>query len=144
MKSSFRILGIAVMTVMLASNAAYARFAHSNSYLSAGKAMLSSGHNKEAIANLTKAIANKPKLAPAVLANAYFDRAIAEKAIGKNNAAKADFQRSIDVDPTPINAVAYRKRGLAKSAVGDREGGQSDFKMAVSLGDNAAKKWLRR
>ncbi|MCX6179741.1 MAG: hypothetical protein NT163_10340 [Chlorobiales bacterium] len=143
MKSTFRIPGIAVITLLLFSNAAYARFAHSNSDLSAGKAMLKSGHYKEAIASLTKAIANRPRLAPAVLANAFFDRAIAERALGKREAAKSDFRRSIDVDPTPINSIAYRKRGFAKSAVGDREGAQSDFKMAVSLGDNTAKKWVQ-
>jgi len=143
MKCSFRILSIAVITVILASNVTYARFAHNNRDLIIGKDMFTKGHNKEAIEHLTRAIEHKPKLAPAVLANAFFDRAIAERAIGKNKAAKADFRKSIDVDPTPINGLAYRKRGFAKSAVGDPEGAKSDFKMAVSLGDISARKWIR-
>ena len=143
MKCFFRMSSIAVMAVMLGSNVAHARFAHNNRDLIIGKEMFSKGHNKEAIEHLTKAIEHKPKLAPAVLANAFFDRAIAERAVGKNYAAKADFRKSIDVDPTPINAIAYRKRGFAKTAIGDPEGAKSDFKMAVSLGDNSARKWIR-
>jgi len=139
MKKYLNFLSIAVMTVILSSNAAYANH---NIFLRNGEAELKAGHNKEAIADFTKAIEQTPKLSPAELAKAYINRGIAERALGKTDAATSDFKKAIELDPTPIDANAFKNRGFAKSALGDNVGANSDFKMAVSLGDSSATKWI--
>jgi tetratricopeptide (TPR) repeat protein len=139
MKKSLQLFSIAAMTVMLSSNAAYAR---NNSSLSHGEAQLKAGHNQEAIADFTKAIDQTPKLSPAKLATAHIKRGIAERALGKTEAANLDFKKAIELDPTPVDAKAFKNRGLAKSALGDSEGAKSDFKMAASLGDNSSTEWI--
>jgi tetratricopeptide (TPR) repeat protein len=134
MKNSFRFIQIAVITVMLASNSAYAI---KNSFLSNGEAKLKSGHNKEAIADFTKAIEHNPKHAKSDLSKAYCHRGIAERAIGEIGAADSDFQKAIELDPTPKDAMAFNNRGIAKSALGDINGAKSDFQMANSLRDDS-------
>jgi tetratricopeptide (TPR) repeat protein len=140
MQHFLRFLFIAVLTVTLSCASGCRRI---NNYLSSGETKLKSGDNTEAIVFLTKAIKKKPKLASADLAKAYFNRGIAKRALGKNEAAKADFRKAINVDPKPINAEAYRNRGLAKSAVGDSRGATSDFTVAASLGDSIARKLIK-
>ncbi|MCX6179743.1 MAG: hypothetical protein NT163_10350 [Chlorobiales bacterium] len=143
MSKYLRFLLIAGITVMLVSIFSYTRFTQSNGYLTSGEAKLKAGHNKEAIADLNKAIKHKPRLAEAELANAFFDRGFAKHALGKIESAKLDFRKAIAINPVPVNATAYRKRGLAKSALGDHEGARSDFKMALSLGDISARQLIR-
>ncbi|MCX6178890.1 MAG: hypothetical protein NT163_05910 [Chlorobiales bacterium] len=134
MKSSFRFLSIAAINMMLASNAVYA---HNSPSLTHGEAQLKAGHYKEAIADFTKAIESKPKLGSDDLSKAYYSRAVAERAIGSTEAAKADYKKSIEVDPTPVDAQGYQNRGLAKSYLGDTEGAQSDFNKAGLSGNDA-------
>jgi tetratricopeptide (TPR) repeat protein len=138
MNKYVRFLFIAGIAVMLAGIFGYSSFTHNNSYLTSGEAKLKAGQNKEALADLNKAIKHKPRLAESELANAFFDRGMAKHALGKIESAKLDFRKAIAINPMPVNATAYRKRGLAKSALGDHEGAKSDFKMAVSLGDISA------
>ncbi|MCX6177791.1 MAG: tetratricopeptide repeat protein [Chlorobiales bacterium] len=139
MKEPIRFLSIAAFNVMLANSAVYA---HNIPALINGETQLKAGHNKEAIREFTKAIQHNPKLAPDDLSKAYFNRGVAENAIGKTDAAQSDFKKAIEVDPTPLDAQAYKNRGLAKSALGDTDGARSDFKMAVSLGDNSTQELL--
>jgi tetratricopeptide (TPR) repeat protein len=134
MKHSFRFIQIAIITVVLASNTAYAI---NNSFLSSGEAKLKSGNNKEAIADFTKAIEHNPKHAKSDLSQAYCHRGIAERAIGEIEAANSDFKKAIELDPTPKDAIAFTNRGIAKSALGDINGAKSDFKMADSLSDDS-------
>ena len=140
MKNLFRFISIAVMAVILSSNAAYAQ---NNTCLAQGESNLNAGKNKEAIAEFTKAIEQNQKLAPADLSKAYINRGIAYRATGETEAANMDFIKAIEIDPTPIDAVAFSNRGLAKSAIGDTQGAKSDFKKAASLGDISATLWLK-
>ena len=134
MKNSFRFLSIAAMNIMLASNVVYA---HNIPTLTAGEAQLKAGKNKEAIASFTKAIEGTPKPGSDDLSNAYYHRGVAERALGQTEAANADFRKSIEVDPTPVDAQGYKNRGFAKSALGDTEGAKADFIKAGSFGDNS-------
>ena len=134
MKNSFRFLSLAAMNVMLASNVV---FAHNIPSLITGEAQLKAGQHKEAIANFTTAIETTPKPGSDDLAKAYYNRGAAELALGATEAANADFKKSIEVDPTPVDAQGFKNRGLAKSALGDTQGAKADFIMAGSFGGNS-------
>jgi tetratricopeptide (TPR) repeat protein len=114
MKNSFRFLSIAAMNVMIASNVVYA---HNIPSLITGEAQLKAGSDD--------------------LSKAYYSRGVAELALGATEAAKADFSKSIEVDPTPVDAQGFKQRGLAKSALGDIQGAKSDFTKAGSFGDTS-------
>ena len=137
MKEPIRFLSIAALNYMLASNVAYAG---NNYVLKSGEKKLKSGHNMEAIADFTKAIKHRPKLAPAHLAEAYLYRGFAELAIGAAASAKSDFNKAIEIDPEPSDAQTLKIRGLVKSALGNRIGAQSDFTMATSFGNKSVDK----
>ena len=134
MNNSSRFLSVAALNMMLAGNAAYA---HNIPSMITGEAKLKAGKNKEAIADFTKAIENSPKLRSDDLSKAYYSRAVAERAIGAVVAARADFEKSIEVDPNPLDAQGFKNRALAKSYLGDTQGAASDFKRAGSFGDNS-------
>ena len=135
MKNSYRFLSIAALNVMLASNVVYA---HNSPSMITGEAKLKAGKHKEAIASFTKAIESTPKLGSDDLASAYYHRGVAELAIGATEAAKADFRKSIDADPTPVDAEGYKNRGLAKKVLGDTQGAEADLKMAGAFGNASA------
>ncbi len=141
MKKPFLFLSIAAMNVMLASNVVYA---HNNPVLSTAEAQLKAGQYQEAIENFTKAIENTPKLASDDLSKAYYNRGVSELAFGSTESAKADFRKSIEADPTPVDAQAFKIRGLAKSALGDTQGAQSDFKRAGISGDSSVEKEINK
>jgi tetratricopeptide (TPR) repeat protein len=134
MKNSIRFIRITVMTVILASNAAYAG---NNSSLNSAEAKLASGQNKEAIADFTRAIEHSNP-SKSDLAQAYSHRGLAQQAVGAVETANSDFRKAIELDPTPKDAIAFTNRGIAKSAIGDIDGASSDFKMAYSLSDNSS------
>jgi len=46
-------------------------------------------------------------------------------------------RKSIEVDPTPVDAQGFKTRGLAKSALGDKQGAKADFLRAGSYGDHS-------
>ena len=141
MKNSFRFLSFAAMNVILASNIVYA---HNSPALNAGEAQLKEGQYQEAIENFTKAIESTPKLGSDDLSKAYYNRGVSELAFGSTESAKADFRKSIEVDPTPIDAHGFKIRGLAKTALGDIQGAQSDFKRAGLSVDNAAEQEITK
>ena len=137
MKNSFRLLSLAAMNVMLASNLVYA---HNSPALSAGETQLKAGQYQEAIKNFTKAIETSPKLGADDMSKAYYNRGVSELAFGSTESAKADFRKSIEADPTPMDAQGFKIRGLAKSALGDTQGAQSDFKRAGLSSESSVEK----
>ena len=137
MKNSFRFLSIAALNVMLASNAVYA---HNSPALSSGEVHLKAGQYQEAIENFTRGIESSPKLGSDDLSKAYYNRAVSELAFGATESAKADFRKSIEADPSPVDAQGFKIRGLAKSALGDSQGAKSDFKKAGLAVDSSLEK----
>jgi len=110
---------------------------------STGEAQLKAGQHKEAIVNFTRAIESTPKLGSDDLAKAYYNRGVSELASGATEAAHADFRKSIEVDPTPVDAQGFKTRGLAKSALGDKQGAKADFIRAGSYGDNSVEEEIQ-
>ncbi|MEI8186221.1 MAG: hypothetical protein WCG19_05970 [Chlorobiaceae bacterium] len=134
MNKSIRVIRIAVITGILASNSAYAS---NSSSLSRAEAKLRTGELNEAIADFTKIIKDNQQLGKSSLVIAYNHRGLAEQAIGDDAAAASDFKKAIELDPTPKDAVAFTERAIAKSAIGDIDGAASDFKQAYFLTGNS-------
>ena len=51
-----------------------------------------------------------------------------------------DYTKAIELDSN--DAIAYGNRGINKDSIGDLSGACEDWKVAVSLGDEEAKKWI--
>ncbi len=73
---------------------------------------------------------------------AYFKRAKAYMASHKTFAmeALADFNKTIDLDPT--NAEAYYERGLLHAFIINNENARDDMRTAANLGHKGAQAWL--
>ncbi|ACF43500.1 tetratricopeptide repeat protein [Pelodictyon phaeoclathratiforme] len=143
MQNRLRFFYIAIIAFLFTGNVAYAHNEEAQRLLSSGEAYCKSGKNTEAIAELTKAIELEPKLSPADLSTAYYNRAVARRTIGDSLGSKADFEKVVDLDPTPRDAAAYHNRGIAKSTLGDKEGALVDMKKAALLGNIPAREWLK-
>lgn len=137
-----RFLFIALCAFMLGSNSVYAHNDEAQGFLSRGEIKLRAGQHKEAIKDFTRAIELEPKLAPADLATAYFNRGSARRITGDSAGWRADFLNVIELDPTPRDAAAYCHRGIAKDALGNSTGATEDLKTAAALGDITAIKLL--
>jgi tetratricopeptide (TPR) repeat protein len=137
MRNPLRYLFIAVITLMLANSAAFAEES-AKSLFSSGEVKFKAKDYSGAISDYSKALELKPKFA-----EAYLNRGFAKRSIGDVEGAKADFKKSIDIDPTPKDAAAYYNRALAKTALGDNEGALLDYRRAATHGDSNARAWLK-
>ncbi len=61
----------------------------------------------------------------------YFNRGLAFKLIGKFNAARRDYSKAIELDPT--FAPAYANRGNVLILLNDIEGALADYRKALAL-----------
>ncbi|NJR50495.1 MAG: tetratricopeptide repeat protein [Leptolyngbyaceae cyanobacterium CSU_1_3] len=91
-------------------------------YDARGKLRNDSKDYQGTIADYTKVI----QLAPS--ANVYSDRGFAFAALGKNDAAIADYNQAIRLVPKHLKA--YYGRGLVRAKRGDKKGAMSDFRQA--------------
>lgn len=78
--------------------------------------LMEPGHYQQAIPRFTRAIDTYP------LAEAYLERGIAQRFLSDNDAARADFEKALDLDPTLARA---------HSGLGSIYRGQGDFKRAM-------------
>lgn len=62
-----------------------------------------------------------------------FNRGVAKRLTGDKHGSLADFRKTIEVDPTPINAEAWYDRGTAKSFTGYNNGALADYTNAIDL-----------
>jgi lipoprotein NlpI len=105
--------------------------------LACGQAKLSDA----AIEGCTKIIEDQ-KQKPKGRAAAYFNRGNAHTAKGNHDAAIADYDEAIKLDPK--NASAYNNRGNAKNDKGDGEGALADFDAAIKANARYAAAYFSR
>ena len=73
------------------------------------------------------------------LADAYFNRGLANAVLGQYADAFDDFTKAIDWNPEAVDA--YHNRGITKRILGDPVGAREDFEMEEQL---KVDKWLSR
>ena len=73
-------------------------------------------------------------------AEGFFLLAYAKNGLKDYQAAIADFNKSLAINPQYANA--YNARGNAKYGLGDQQGACADYKKAASLGYQGAAQWL--
>jgi lipoprotein NlpI len=94
-----------------------------------------------AIEGCTKVLEDQ-KQKPKGRAAAYFNRGNAHTAKGDHDAAIADYDEAIKLDPK--NASAYNNRGSAKNDKGDGEGALADFDAALKANVRYAAAYFSR
>jgi len=98
-----------------------------DNYLAEGMALIDDGQYEAAIATLTKAI----RLALGDLAEAYYQRGLAQAALGHYPLAIEDFSLAIAQQPT--FADAYNERGNAYRFQGQDDFALADYDSAIIL-----------
>jgi len=107
-----------------------------------GVECVNKGMEKEAIVELTMAIALKP-----YNAEAYYQRAVAYQVLsyeegGNIDLAVADFTKAIEINPN--HADAYFNRGLAYQSKGDIEWAISDYSKVLEIDPKYAEAYSER
>lgn len=95
-------------------------------YINQGIKLLEQGDYQEAIAYLTKAIENNPKLVAA-----YYNRAIARHQLQQYQRAIADFTKVIQINQK--DAEAYYNRGVARHQLKHNQGAIADFSTVMKI-----------
>jgi tetratricopeptide (TPR) repeat protein/S1-C subfamily serine protease len=72
----------------------------------------------------------------------YYNRGNAKSALGNKQAAIADFDRAIALNPKFIEA--YNNRGIAKSVLGNRQAAIADFDFTIALNPKSAGAYINR
>jgi len=120
----------AVVLVLGCGNPAQERAAQE--HVDAGYSYYAQKQWDMAIAEYTKAIELRPKLA-----EAYWGRGLAYFYKEDYDTAIAEYTAAIEADPN--YAQAYYQRGIAYLTIGDYDKGHADFKKAVEIADTKAK-----
>jgi tetratricopeptide (TPR) repeat protein len=91
---------------------------------------------KDAASAFTHAIENKPTYIN------YFNRAKAYMRLEQFEAAIADLNHTLELNPNMANA--YLLKGMALMKMGRKREGKQEIQKAADLGNGQAKQWLRR
>lgn len=70
------------------------------------------------------------------LATAYYNRGNTKREVGQHQKAIADYDRTINLNPS--NAAAYNNRGVAKADLGQYQDAIANFNKAIALNPNYA------
>ena len=73
---------------------------------------------------------------------AYSNRGNAKERLGQHDAAFADYDRAIELDPN--YAIAYSNRGAAKHSLGQYDAALADYNRAIELDPNYAAAYSNR
>lgn|GEM_PF-1189941 len=100
------------------------------------KALVVSAQGDEVQARVALTQANVNLFAREVASSAYMDSGLAHKFKGEFDAAIADYDRALALEPD--NALTYINRGVARSGKGDLDAAMADYDRAIALApDNA-------
>ena len=105
---------------------AQANLQNAATYFNSGIKILEQGNYQQAIAYLSKAIENNPKLVAA-----YYNRAIARHQLQEYQRAIADFTKVIQINQK--DAEAYYNRGVARHQLKDNQGAIADFSRIMKI-----------